>query len=122
MRNRANDVLIALRQHESAEQAQAIWEFPGGKFELGETAYEALCRELYEEIGIQVINALPILQIPYQYAKTAVLLHCWEVVDYQGNAYSKEGQVLEWAPSNALSRYTFLAANHPIVSFLTQNS
>ena len=37
-----NKVLLSLRQ-KNLDQG-GLWEFPGGKIEKGETAYDALCR------------------------------------------------------------------------------
>lgn len=36
------------------------WELPGGKVEYGETAYESLEREVYEETGLSVTEAEPV--------------------------------------------------------------
>ena len=48
---RDGEVLIGQRR---ADQPMgSLWEFPGGKIEPGESAQEALTRELAEELGIQ---------------------------------------------------------------------
>lgn len=39
------------------ERYPGVWDIFGGHIEAGETAYEALCRELQEELGIQVQHA-----------------------------------------------------------------
>ncbi|CAK0759935.1 thiamine-phosphate pyrophosphorylase [Gammaproteobacteria bacterium] len=114
--NAAGEVLVALR---AAHRHQGgLWEFPGGKIESGESILTALTRELWEELGIRVQQARPLLRIPYRYPDRAVLLEVWRVTRYIGTPFGREGQVWRWVAPEALSTLTFPEANLPIVTAL----
>lgn len=96
------------------------WEFPGGKVEPGESVQDALARELYEELGIEVQQAPssiePLIQIYHDYGDKQVFLDVWWVNAFIGDAHGREGQAIRWVPVNKLQDYSFPAANHPIVT------
>lgn len=95
-----------------------LWEFPGGKLKPGESAYQALCRELEEELGIHVLQARPLLQVRHEYPAQSVLLHIWRVERFSGIAWGQEGQPVAWTRSEDLNAYSLLAASRPIVTAL----
>ena len=45
---------ILLAQRPEGKPYAGYWEFPGGKIEAGETLFEALERELIEEINVRI--------------------------------------------------------------------
>lgn len=116
--NAAGELLVALR---SAEQHQGgLWEFPGGKVEADEDVRNALARELYEELGIEIdpSSTTPLIQVPHHYPDKSVLLDVFRVNGFRGEAYGREGQPLRWIKLSELSDYQFPAANQPIVNAL----
>lgn len=112
----AGAVLIT-RRPEHVHQG-GLWEFPGGKVELGETVTAALSRELDEELGITVQTAAPLLQVRHAYPDKEVLLDVWRVMAYRGEPQSREGQPLAWVLPTELERFTFPAADEPIIAAL----
>jgi 8-oxo-dGTP diphosphatase len=112
VRNTNGDVLIAKRA-ENLHQG-GLWEFPGGKVELGETVEQALKRELFEELGINIEKIAPLIKIHHAYSDRNVLLDVWQVNSFSGEAYGKEMQPVCWVPVGQLKNYPFPEANWPI--------
>lgn len=95
-----------------------FWEFPGGKVEADETVFQALQRELREEVALDIHSATPMLKIPFHYPDKQVLLDVWRVTDFSGIAHGCEGQVVQWVARDTLRNYAFPAANRAIVTAL----
>jgi 8-oxo-dGTP diphosphatase len=72
------------------------WEFPGGKLEQGESALDALVRELREELGIEVQTAYPWLMRVFTYPHATVRLHFFRVTAWGGELHPHEGQQFSW--------------------------
>lgn len=102
------------------------WEFPGGKVESGESVKAALIRELQEEMGIVVTEAVPWLHKQFTYPHATVHLNFWQVRAWQGEigiAAPLEHSAVSWLPmEKALSAEQLvspiLPANGPILKGL----
>lgn len=97
------------------------WEFPGGKVEVNESIYDALVRELYEELGIEVNAADHLLEIKHDYIDKKVKLSVWMVTDYDGTPHSNEGLEERWCLLSELQSKDFPAANITIIEHLQKN-
>lgn len=115
---RSDNESILLAKRPDHVHKGGLWEFPGGKVEPGETAFQALGRELEEELAISVVTAEPLLQLHYDYPEKSVFLDVWEVSQFSGRARGNEGQPIVWVPVNQLGDYPFPEANHPIIELL----
>lgn len=114
--NADNEVLLALRQ--SHQHLANLWEFPGGKVEADETVYDALKREIQEELAITVVAAKPLLTVSHDYEDRTVLLDVWHVDQFEGTPHGQEGQKLQWCAIADLSDIEFPSANISIISAL----
>ena len=107
-----------VNQRRPGTDLAGYWEFPGGKRRSGEAPYAALCRELDEELGIEVLAAEPWLELVHDYPDKRVRLDVWRVLDYRGAVTAREAQALEWVAVYDLAALPLLAADVPIIAAL----
>jgi len=54
-----------------------MWEFPGGKIEVGESREEALIREIKEELELDINISDFLTTIDYDYPNFHLIMHCF---------------------------------------------
>ena len=107
---RGGEILIGQRR---SDQPMALqWEFPGGKIEPGETAEQALKRELNEELGISAQIGARVTHIRHNYRHGgAVDLQFFSVHAFEGELDNRIFQQVKWVKLAKLPEYDFLAAD-----------
>ncbi len=95
---------LLLGQRPEGKPYAGYWEFPGGKVEVGETLFEALKRELLEEIDVVIDDAQEIMVIEHDYPHAYVRLHICVVKSWQGQVRGLENQSLAWLERDDIDR------------------
>lgn len=113
-----NDGTFLLAQRPPDKIWAGYWEFPGGKVEPGETAHDALVRELREELGITVETAYPWLTRVFTYPHATVKLNFFRVTAWSGELHPHEGQEFSWQSPTKVLVNPILPANAPILRAL----
>ena len=109
-------VLIAKRPQGKA--MAGLWEFPGGKVELGERPEDALLRELKEELGVETQTAClsPLTFASHGYDGFHLLMPLYVIRRWQGTPTPHEGQELAWVKPNRLRDYPMPDADGPLIA------
>ena len=111
---RGDQVLVCQRRPD--QPLGSKWEFPGGKIEPGETAEEALRRELKEELDIDAIIGTPVAHVRHNYRNGgAVDLQFFLVRQYTGEVANLIFQDVRWCPLRNLPEYDFVTADRNLV-------
>ena len=116
----AGRVLIA--QRPAGKALAGRWEFPGGKVEAGETLFQALQRELQEELGITIHGSVDLMTIEHDYPHAYVRIHVSVIRDWTGEPTGCENQALSWQDLNRdqLTVDPLLPAALPMIQQLKQ--
>ncbi|RWF47685.1 MAG: (deoxy)nucleoside triphosphate pyrophosphohydrolase [Mesorhizobium sp.] len=114
------DGRVLLAQRPEGKQLAGLWEFPGGKVEVGETPEQCLIRELHEEIGIETeIPCLaPLTFASHSYDDFHLLMPLFVCRRFRGIAQPREGQALKWVRPKQMRDYPMPPADAPLIPFL----
>ncbi len=117
---RQESVLICSRPADKPPQGM---EFPGGKFEPGESAAQAACRELREELGIAVIPLDIMFITEIRHPDKVIRLHFIRCIQ-QDNAepVPQENQECRFIPVSELDKCGLLPADRDFAVFLKKSA
>lgn len=94
------------------------WEFPGGKIEAGETAEEALVREIKEELGTVVNVGKPFCSVEYDYPEFHLSMDCFLCQVEEEDIKLLEHEAAKWLPAKDLGSVRWLPADIEIIELL----
>lgn len=109
---------VLLAQRPPGKHLAGMWEFPGGKLEVGELPQAGLARELREELGVEAAPHESLIRIPWRYGERLLLLDAWTVRAWRGQPVSLEGQALQWCEPAGVDLATLAPADRPILRAL----
>jgi len=114
------DRRVLIAQRPDGKEMAGLWEFRGGKIELGERPEETLIRELHEELGITVKEAClaPLTFASHAYEAFHLLMPLYICRRWDGFVEAREGQTLTWVRSRQLRDYPMPPADEPLIPAL----
>lgn len=115
---RGERLLVARRA--AGAHLEGTWELPGGKRKRDEDLLSALRRELREEVGLEVRDAVLLHRERHDYPERSVELSFFLCRDPEGEPAGLEGQELRWVTVRELLELPFPEGNRRFLTLLAE--
>jgi 8-oxo-dGTP diphosphatase len=112
------DNLYLVAQRNRDKHMGLKWEFPGGKVDPGETLQEALVREIYEELNIDINIHEKLVEERYKDNEINIILHYFLCTIKNGVINLNEHEAMEWADKENFNQYDFVKGDGNITSLI----
>ena len=93
-----------------------LWEFVGGKVELGETKERALIRECKEELNILLSVGDVFMDVVHAYPDLTVHLTLFNASIVEGEPQKLEHNDIQWITPSEIQNYEFCPADEEILA------
>ena len=113
---------ILVCQRRRGDTFELMWEFPGGKLQTGETAAEALARELREELGVEARVGEEVFRTRHRYAEMREELELifFAAAVERAAVRNIVFERMEWRAVETLEELNFLPADREFVGKLAR--
>ena len=95
-----------------------FWEFPGGKLEPGETAEQALVREIREELDTVIEVGEKLATVEYDYPGFHLSMDCFLARVLEGKLTLREHEAARWLEPGELNSVPWLPADRVVIEAL----
>ncbi len=111
---------VLVQRRPAGKPLEGLWEFPGGKVELGETPEAALVRELAEELGIAVEQGglEPLTFASEPRGGRHLLLLVYRCRAWAGEPEARHADALRWATPGELADLPMPGPDRPALALL----
>lgn len=109
-------------QRSSDDECPLLWEFPGGKCEVGETLEQCILREIEEELTITIRVVDVFANTVYHFKDKEVHFTFFNCDILGGEITLNVHHALNWVTAEEMKNYKFMPADVGIVEQLIKKS
>mgnify|MGYP006425197343 FL=1 len=105
-------------KRDSKGSMPGLWEFPGGKLEVGESLEDCIKRELKEELDIDAKIGKLFTSYIYSYSHITYHLFFYDILSFEGVIKMNVHKKIIWETVDRFKYYDFLPGDIPLIKIM----